>query len=337
MTGRSAGVRVVGRVVISLALVCAAVTTPHLVHARQAPSRFAMLVEGVSGDDEFAVLHRKWLDSMVSLLETKFGFEASHVLVLAETPKAAESKSTAEGVKTALAQLAKETKADDLVFVMLIGHGGADATDAKFNLVGPDLSASEWNALLKPVAGHLVFVDATSASFPYLKGLAAPGRVVITATNSAAQKYHTMFTDAFIQALSSPAADVDKNGRISILEAFVYASRLVKESYEQRGVLPTEHAVFDDTGQGLPHDAPVAGAAGTVAGLTYLDAVAAPTSSDPALQELLKKQQALTQQVDDLRKRQPSMTPDAYDQEFERLIVELSVVSRDVRKRSGGG
>ncbi len=44
------------------------------------------------------------------------------------------------------------------------------ATDAKFNLVGPDLSVSEWNDLLKPVAGHLAFVDATSASFPFLTG-----------------------------------------------------------------------------------------------------------------------------------------------------------------------
>lgn len=305
--------------------------------AAQAPARYALLVEGVSGGDEFAVMHRQWLDTLATLLKTKFGFDAQHLLVLAETPKAGEDKSTADGVKAALAKLAKVTKPEDLVFVMLIGHGGSgDATDAKFNLVGPDLSVAEWNDLLKPVAGHLAFVDATSASFPFLKGLAAPGRVIITATNSAGQKYHTVFADAFIQALSAPAADTDKNGRISLLEAFVYANRLVKDSYDQRGVLATEHAVFDDTGQGAPHDAPVAGAAGTVAALTYLDAVAAPTSNDPAVQDLLHKQQALTAQVDDLRRRQPSMTQDAYDQEFEKLIIELSVVSRDIRRKTGG-
>lgn len=303
----------------------------------QAPARYALLVEGVSGGDEFAVMHRQWLDTLATLLTTKFGFDPQHLIVLAETPKAGEDKSTAEGVKTALAKLSKVTRPEDLVFVMLIGHGGSgDASDAKFNLVGPDLSVAEWNDLLKPVAGHLAFVDATSASFPFLKGMAAPGRVIITATNSAGQKYHTMFADAFIQALSAPAADTDKNGRISLLEAFVYANRLVKESYDQRGVLATEHAVFDDTGQGAPHDVPVAGAAGTVAGLTYLDAVATPTSTDPAVQELLQKQQALTAQVDDLRRRQPTMTQDAYDQEFEKIIIELSLVSRDIRHRTGG-
>jgi len=303
--------------------------------AQAAAARYALVVEGVSGGDEFASLHRQWLDSMVGILK-KDGFESAHVLVLAETPKAGEDKSTAEGVKTALGKLSKQTKAEDLVFVMLIGHGGAEGTDAKFNLVGPDLSVAEWNDLLKPVAGHLVFVDATSASFPFLKGMAAPGRVIITATNSAGQKYHTIFADAFIQALSNPAADADKNGRISMLEAFEYATRLVKQSYDQKGLMATEHAVFDDTGQGAPHDAAVDGGAGTVAGLTYLDAVATPTSSDPAVQQLLERQKALTDQVDDLRRRRPSMTPDAYDEEFEKLITELSLVSRDIRRHGGG-
>ena len=100
------------------------------------------------------------------------------------------------------------------------------------------------------------FVDSTSASFPFLTGLAAPGRVVITATNSAGQKYHTVFADAFIQALTATDGRPDKNGRISLLEAFVYASRLVTQHYEQRGVLPTEHAVFDDTGDGKARTTP---------------------------------------------------------------------------------
>ena len=315
------------------------ISAPAVARAQQPAARYALVVEGVSGSDEFAVLHRKWLDSLVTLLKDKFAFDPTHVLVLAETPKAGEDKATADGVRTALGRLAKETKPEDLVFVMLIGHGGgADGSEAKFNLVGPDLGVSEWNALLKPVAGHLAFVDATSASFPFLTGLAAPGRVIITATNSVGQKFHTVFADAFIQALTASAADQDKNGRISLLEAFVYASGLVKQSYEQRGgLLPTEHAVFDDTGQGSAHDAAVAGGAvGTVAGLTYLDAVAVPTSSNPEVQQLLLRQRALTEQVDDLRRRQPSMTPEAYDQEFEKLIIELSLVSRDVRKRTGG-
>jgi hypothetical protein len=324
------------RMVLASLVVSAALPmlTSSAVHA-QAPARYALVVEGVSGGDEFATLHRQWLDSLVGVLKTKFGFDASHLIVLAETPRAGEDKSTAEGVTAALAKFAKDVRPEDLVFVMLIGHGGGDATEAKFNLVGPDLSVAEWNALLKPVAGHLAFVDATSASFPFLKGLAAPGRIIITATNTPSQKYHTVFADAFIQALTAPAADQDKNGRISLLEAFVYANRLVKQSYEQRGVMATEHAVFNDTGDGAAHDTPVDGGVGTVASLTYLDSAAVATSKDPSTQDLLQRQQALTAEVDDLRRRRPSMTPEAYDQEFEKLIIELSLVSRDVRRHGG--
>jgi hypothetical protein len=100
--------------------------------------------------------------------------------------------------------------------------------------------------------------------------------------------------------------------------------------------MATEVAAYDDTGvfgarQGGPPPS-----AGTVAGLTYLDSVAIPTAADPAVQQLLLRKQALTDQVDDLRRRRPSMAADEYDRQFEALIIELAVVSRDVRRRSGG-
>ena len=68
--------------------------------------------------------------------------------------------------------------------------------------------------------------------------------MVITATNSYAQRYDTVFADAFIKAMTATDADADKNGRISVLEAFNYASRLVAQHYEQTGHLSTEHAVY---------------------------------------------------------------------------------------------
>ena len=305
--------------------------------ARAQGDRYAVLVQGASGGDPYASQHRKWLDALATLLKGKFGFDPAHVQVLAEQPKAGEQLANAENVKALFTKLAPQVHPDDQLFVVLIGHGGGDGADAKFNLVGPDLTVVEWSALLSPVKAHLAFIDTTGGSFPYLKGLSAPGRVVITATATFGQKYDTVFPDAFIQALSAPAADADKNGRISLLEAFLYAQTLVKQHYDQAHYLPTENAVFNDTGDGSAQDKAVPGGApGTIASLTYLDAVAAPKSSDPAVQELLQRQQALTQQVDDLRKRRPTMAPEQFDQEFEKLIVELALVSRDVRRRTGG-
>jgi hypothetical protein len=305
--------------------------------ARAQGDRYAVVVQGTTGGDPYTAMHRKWLNSLVGVLRDRFGFDAAHITVLAEQPGSGEQLANAENVKATLARLAGQARDGDLVFVALIGHGGGDGADAKFNLVGPDLTVIEWSALVSPIKARLAFVDTTGGSFPFLRGMAAPGRVVITATGIAAQHYDTVFADAFIQALTAPVADADKNGRISLLEAFVYASSLVKQYYEQKGLLSTEHAVFNDTGDGTAQDKAVPGAAaGTVLGLTYLDVVAAPKSSDPEVQQLLLRQQALTQQVDDLRRRRPQMTPEAYDQEFEKLIVDLALVSRDVRRRTGG-
>ncbi|HXT69291.1 MAG TPA: hypothetical protein VN700_06035 [Vicinamibacterales bacterium] len=298
-------------------------------------NRYVVIVQGASGDPEYAKTHRAWVDALSATLRDRFRIEPSKLLVLAEQPKnEQEQRGTAENVRAVFTRLAKETKDQDLVFVMLIGHGTGDAAAAKFNLVGPDLTSEEWNSLLKPIPARIAFVDSTSSSFPFLAAIAGPNRIVITATNGYAQKYHTVFPDAFIQALLTPEADADKNGRISLLEAFTYTSALVARHYEQANRLATENAVLDDSGDGKGRLATATGDDGAIAAFTYLDAVAAPTATDPETRALQIKQQALTEQIDDLRRRKAVMAPALFEAEFEKLIVELALVSRDVRRRT---
>jgi len=297
--------------------------------------RYAVIVQGASGDPQYATLHRGWVDSLAALLKSQFKIDGPALSILVETPKDGELRSTAESVRSVFDRLAKETKADDLVFVMLIGHGSGDAAAAKFNLIGPDMTAEEWGAMLKPVPARIAFVDSTSSSFPFLAGLAGPNRIVITATSTYAQKYHTVFPDAFIRAMTSTEADADKNGRISVLEAFTYASRLVAQHYEQAGTMSTERASIDDTGDGKGRDANATGEDGNVAAFTYLAVSTVPTVSDPEVQQMLVRQQTLTEQVDDLRRRKATMSAADFDREFEKLIVDLALVSRDIRRKTG--
>jgi hypothetical protein len=295
--------------------------------------RYAIIVQGASGDPDYATLHRRWVDGLAKVLRERFKIDGSRLAILAETPAAGEQRSSAESVRTALAGVAKTAVADDLVFIMLIGHGSGTGDQTKFNLVGPDLTMAEWSALLKPIAARVVLVDSTSASFPFLAGLAAPNRVVITATSTYSQTYHTIFPEMFIQAIVAPEADADKNGRISLLEAFNHASRGVVLYYEQNGRMATELPSIDDTGDGKGRDATSAGDDGLVAGLTYLDVATVATVADPELQAMLNRQVTLTEQIDDLRRRRPSMAEDAFESEFEKLITELALVSRDIRRR----
>ena len=55
-----------------------------------------------------------------------------------------------------------------------------------------------------------------------------------------------MFADGFIQALNSDAADLDKNKRTSMWEAFFFASRIPKQHFEQKGLMSTEKALLED-------------------------------------------------------------------------------------------
>jgi hypothetical protein len=177
-------------------------------------------------------------------------------------------------------------------------------------------------------------VNTSSASFPFLERLSGPRRIVITATDSPAQRYDTVFPEYFIRALGDPAADLDKNDRVSIWEAFAAASAAVRRHYQQRGQLSTEHALLDDNGDGVGNEVTTPGNDGSLASRTYLDESppgAQPT--DEVLLKLLQRKATLEAEVEDLKIRRQFLAPPEYAKEFERLMIELSQVSHDIRVR----
>jgi len=261
-----------------------------------AADTYALIVSGASGGPAYATKYDGWRTSLVSTLTEKFGYSSDHVLSLSEA--------TREQVQRAFSSLRDRLAKDDVLFVALIGHG----SDEKFNLVGPDMNAAEWASQLKSIAGRVVFVDMSSSSFPFFRQLAAPGRIVITAAESDAQQFETVFPQYFIEALTDASADTDKDGRVSIFEAFQYASASVRTWFDQHNQLPTERARIDDE---------------ALARVTFLQPRAAGASDAVA-----RRQAELEAAIANLKARQSSMTPAAYETELERLLVELARLSR---------
>jgi hypothetical protein len=298
-----------------------------------AADRYALLVTGAHGEPVYADQYAQWRQSAVTALLEKLGFDESHVFTLFEGGDAAHA-ATSDGVRRALADLRAKAGPDDVVLVLLIGHGSFDGVEAKFNLVGPDLTSSEWAALLKPVQARAVIVNCTAASFPFLEHLAGPRRIVITATDSVAQRFDTVFPEYFIRALTDGAADLDKNGRVSIWEAFSAASLGVRRYYAQRGQLATERSLIDDDGDGIGREAGEEGKDGSAASRLYLDPdIPGAPPTDEELLRLLQKRTTLQIEVDDLKMRRQLMTPEEYRDEFEKLMLALARVSRDIRNR----
>lgn len=299
-----------------------------------AETRWAVIISGASGGEKYAEQMRDWRDGLRSAMVDRYGFKPEHVRLLVDESATAGEKGSAENVRKIFTDLKKAGSSDDFVLVVLLGHGTYDGEVAKFNLVGPDLTAKDWTGLLAGVQGRVAVVNTTEASFPFLESLTAKGRVVITATDSAAQKYATVFPEYFVKAIREASTDLDKNGRTSLFEVFSAASAAVKQHYEQKGQLATERAVLDDNGDGKGREAAADGPDGGVARISYLDAESAAENASPELAALAKRRRTLEMQAEE-HKQLKGVMPDAeWNSTFEKLMLELAQVSAEIRKKS---
>ena len=297
---------------------------------------FTLIVAGASGAEGYVETYERWRQELVTALRDQAGFRDDHLMVLAETPAPGIGRASREGVTQVFSDLRDQMSRESILLVVLFGHGTYDGVDAKFNLVGPDLAAKEWGELLDRLPGRTVFVNTTAASYPFVRQLARAGRVVISATASAAQRYDTVFPEYFVAALTEEASDANRDGRVSVWEAFEYASAEVGRWYQRQGRLATERAVLDDSGDGSGREAREDGADGVLAARMFVGAGVDPPLilSDPTLLPLVEQRDALELQVAELRSRKDDLEGRVYERELERLLIELARVSREIRQRT---
>ncbi len=220
------------------------------------------------------------------------------------------------------------------LWIVLIGHGTFDGQAAKFNLRGPDVTAAEMAGWLRPFTRPLAFIDTSASSAPFLNQLSRSNRVVITATRSGNEINFTRFGQFFAQAISDPRADLDKDGEVSLLEAFLSASRQTAEFYKLQGRIITEHALLDDNGdklgtpadwfQGLrPAKKPRSNTA--VDGLLAGQFCLIPSQSERKLTTQERAQRdALERAVFRIRAEKGTLPKDEYYRKLEKPLLELA-------------
>lgn len=288
------------------------------------PNKFALIIKGAGGEPAYAKQFDEWTTALSSVLSERYGFDGKQVQVL--------TQSTAEDVKRTFAALKSQLDVNNILFVFLIGHGSFDGKESKFNLVGPDLSASEYNTLLSALSTRRIVVfNMASASGEFIKSLAAKGRIVITATRNGQETNATRFAGYFIAALNSTDADTDQDGHTSVLEAFVYANRLTADFYKRAGRLATEHAMLDDNGDGVGHEKVEAGE-GLLARATYLDSLSVDeAAATVTTAKLIRERARLEGEIEQLIARKDNMPESEYEAQLERLFVELAKVNRSIK------
>jgi hypothetical protein len=287
-----------------------------------------LVVVGVQGEEEFGNVFASQADAWMEIIRS---VGAKGVLIGGPD---ATTVTDRERLESALATEPRLGRGE--LWVVLIGHGTFDGKQAKFNLRGPDVTGSDLADWLKPIARPTVVVDTSSASAPFMNKLAGAGRVIITATRSGAEENYTRFGTHFVKALLSKDSDFDKDGQISLLEAFLAGSASLAEFYKTEGRLASEHPLLDDNGDGLgtPPDwfrgvRAVKRAQNNVApdGNRAMQISLIPSAAEKSLSpEVRAQRDALELKLVELRDNKSRMDEDSYYRELEQLLLQIAAL-----------
>lgn len=301
----------------------------------EAQETHLLIVAGLGGEPGYTESFQAWSAALQSAAEKKLGIPRANITYLTESPEKdptrADGRASREELGKAFSRLSGRCRPGDTVAVILFGHGSGAGEEARFNLPGPDASARDFATWLVPFAlQKVVFVNAASASGDFQKVLAGPNRLILTSTKSSQERNEAIFGKHFSEALIGEAADTDKNGRVSILEAFEAARAQVSTEYQRERRLLTEHAVLED------------GAAGAVARATFLggrtpEVAERSLSSDPALAGLEEERRVLEDRIEALKAVKGTMPQGRYEEELEKLLLDLALKNEEIRRKRGGG
>lgn len=297
-------------------------------------TKYAVILTGPTVGDENKSTFRQWAFSLHDILARDYGYSSDTITLLyengtSESPGSERIDGSCDrvGIEQQFAALRARLSIGDQITIFLIGHGSGAEEEAKFNIVGPDMTGQEFGAILDQFAEQdIVIVNTTSASYGFSTSLSGEGRVIITSTRSPSERYDPIFSRYFIEALDSRNGDRDKNNRVSMLEAFNYATASVEQWYQEQGRLASEHAGLDDNGDALFTMTPtVSEADGRLAEIAYIDTLVDNSQNlSPALRQLKAQMQELERAVFIMRGRKTEFLAADYWQQIEQLLIELA-------------
>jgi hypothetical protein len=305
-----------------------------------------LIVVGIGGEEAYEQRFHEWASGLKDALVARHGLAAGNVTYLGEDPTKDPARiqgpSRVENIKSTLSAMAGKAGPQDRVLIVIFGHGTTRGAESVLNLPGPDLSADSLAVMLADFpTQEIAVVNTASASGAFVQALSGPKRTVITATRTANERNETWFGKYFSEAFSGDQADLDKDGRVSLLEAYAFAKREVARQYQEATLLLTEHSLLDDDGDergtGEPADSTADGRLAKTFAFGRVGALNPANVTDPVLKGLLEQRAELERRLDALRARRDTMEAAAYDRELEALLVEIALKDREIRLRGGGG
>jgi hypothetical protein len=291
-----------------------------------------IIVVGAPGSPEYPAQFREAADRWQAAAE-KAGAEAIRIGQSSE--RAVTDHDRLRSVLEAKAKVSSEP-----LWIVLIGHGTHDGREAKFNLGGPDVTDVELSDWLLPYKRPVVIINCASASGPFINRLSGENRLVVTATKSGYELNFARFGQYIAEAITDERADIDKDGQVSLLEAFLTGSSRVDEYYRTHSQLASEHALLDDNGDRLGTPAnwfhgiratKRAKDGATLDGTRAHQLHLIPSNRERGIPtELRQRRDQLELSVAALRDQKDKFGEEAYYGQLEKLMVELARLYRDM-------
>jgi hypothetical protein len=303
-----------------------------------------VIISGLGGEPKYSTLFMAEAVGLATALRDRFGVPEANISWFSEDTVSKSpffrGESTKPNVEKAILAIAARAEPASQFVLVLIGHGAGEGPETRISIPGPDLDGNDFARLLAAFpTQRIAFINLTSASGDIIPTVAGQNRVVITATKTAFERNESHFGEFFVRAFTNDGADIDKDGRVSLLEAFRYAALETKRTYEKAGTLQTEHAQLADDGAKDGSADPTGRAGdGALARRFFLDGGKIATlaaGSDPRLTKLYADEFTLQEQIDQLRAKKAQMAADAYDAALEPLLISLARKAREIRTMEG--
>ncbi len=324
-------------VAVALLFICGG-----MARAAERDDRWAILISGASGDPELQKTYLQETTELYSILTNSLNFPRDRIAVLfddpSKNPEMIQRKATRGELQALCRELAGRVQKDDLVFVFIEGHGNFDGKVYRLNLVDRyDPTGEDLASMLYSIpARRFVVINTTSCSGGSVPALSGKDKIVVASTKSGMEKNQTQAARFFIDAFKNNAADSDKDGRISILEAFGYARQKVEDFYKDEGSMQTEHAVLEDNGDGQAQMQPSPeNGEGLLARTVFLNSgvsIAEHAHLTPEQRELVLEARNIESRIEALKYSKAEMPEADYEKKLEDLLLRLAQINAKLPK-----
>jgi hypothetical protein len=251
-------------IIILLAFVCEIPSAEALDAGRNtAPKKkgktYVLIVSGIIKNSKERPAKDRALKGLRSFLLDNAKVGSDHLSILTDRESSVRKDlivSTAENLKKQMDRFSAEVNAGDRFIFYYMGQANIVSDTLRLNLPGPDIThiqLAEWINRID-ASSMLIVLDCPGAGLA-IEAVKGQNRIIIGAC-TVDQHYSTQFSEYFVPALTDEKSDINEDGRISLLEAFTFASRNVDDFYRRQALLTTETPVLEDNADGIPSRQP---------------------------------------------------------------------------------